>query len=311
MDLSKGLTRFGLTTKRSAMKKSIQLAVLSVFVTITVESQVLDFNDVSAIINNSGQFFNNPVAQTAGYEIPKSSWLNAIYAASLWCAATDANGQLHLAAMRYGQVGNHFFPGPFSSTINYTSASYLSEYGTSIWQVTKVEVQNHMANYSSSGYVMPVGIATWPGNGISGAGIAQNLAPFVDMNNNGIYEPMLGDYPDIRGDMTVYTIMNDAANLHTETGGEIIGIEVHTMAYQYFSTDYLNNTTFLHYRVFNRGTLSYSNFKLGMWWDPDVGNPSDDYVGCDTVNNMMYVYNADNNYENSGPAQGYGANPPA
>lgn len=131
------------------------------------------------------------------------------------------------------------------------------------------------------------------------------------MNNNNIYEPLLGDYPDIRGDLAIYTIMNDAKGQHLETGGQIMGIEIHTMAYQYLSNDYFNNTTFLHYRVFNRGAHDYANFKFGIWWDPDLGNPMDDYVGCDTLNNMMFVYNSDNLDESSNSNLGYGISPPA
>ncbi|MFA7273890.1 MAG: T9SS type A sorting domain-containing protein [Crocinitomicaceae bacterium] len=293
------------------MKKSLKYSLLLLIVTFNLQAQLLDFNNVGASLNTNGILFHQQGTNTPGYEIPKNSGLKAIYAASLWCGAEDVNGNLHLAAMRFGQNGNDFFPGPFSSTNDYTATAYTSAYGTSVWHVTYGEIQNHISNYATPGYVMPTGIATWPGNGIAGAGVAQNLAPFIDLNNNGLYEPMLGEYPDIRGDAAYYMIMNDSKNLHTETGGERMGIEVHTMAYQYLSTDYLNLTTFLHYRVFNRGIISYPNFKLGMWWDPDLGNPLDDYVGCDTIQNMMYVYNADNVDESAVGTIGYGMNPPA
>tara|TARA_R110000737_G_scaffold282322_2_gene288975 strand:+ start:17507 stop:19132 length:1626 start_codon:yes stop_codon:yes gene_type:complete len=295
------------------MKNSIQLVILFTFFYLFVGAQSTDLagNDVSARINTNGVLFMKTGVLNAGYEIPKNSGLNAIFAASLWCSAVDANGGLRLAAMRFGQQGADFFEGPYSLTNDYTNSSYVSTYGNSIWQITAFEIQNHITNYTSSGYIVPTAIASWPGNGISGAGVAQNLAPFIDLNNNGIYEPSLGDYPDIRGDIAVYTIMNDAAGLHTETDGDKMEIEVHTMAYQYLTNDYRNRTTYLHYRVFNRGTLGYSNFKLGMWWDPDLGNPQDDYVGCDTLTNMMYVYNADNNDELSSSGPGYGLNPPA
>jgi hypothetical protein len=299
--------------KPNIMKNSIQLAIFFTFSYFFVGAQSIDLagNDVSARINTNGVLFMKTGVMVAGYEIPKNSSLNAIFAASLWCAALEANGGLRLAAMRFGQQGADFFAGPYSTTNDYSNSSYVSAYGNSIWQVTAFEIQNHIANYTSSGYVVPTAISSWPGNGISGAGIAQNLAPFIDLNNNGIYEPSLGDYPDIRGDIAVYTIMNDAAGLHTETGGDKMEIEVHTMAYQYLTNDYRNRTTYLHYRVFNRGTLSYSNFKLGMWWDPDLGNATDDYVGCDTLRNLMYVYNGDNNDQSAGAALGYGLNPPA
>lgn len=290
------------------MKKTLLLSLL--LSGGLCQAQNISINDVDAHIGNvPGRLFMNSVTGgSAGYEVPKGTGLHTIFAASLWCAAVDDTGALHVAAMRFGQSGADFFAGPYSTTDDYLDPNYVSEYGTSTWFVLKGEVQNHIANYAQLGYVMPSNIADWPGNGINSVGVATNLAPFVDNNNNGIYEPTLGEYPDIRGDQACYLIMNDVAAPHTETGGMPLGIEVHTMIYQYVTTDYLNRTTFLNYRIFNRGNNDYSNFKVSLWSDFDLGNGSDDYIGCDVTNNMMYIYNSFNN--DSGP-NGYGLNPPA
>ena len=45
---------------------------------------------------------------------------------------------------------------------------------------------------------------------------------------------------------------------------------------------------------------------MGLLVDADLGNYSDDYFGCDSSQNVMYFYNADNFDEN-----GYELNPPA
>ena len=34
---------------------------------------------------------------------------------------------------------------------------------------------------------------------------------------------------------------------------------------------------------------------LSYWTDDDLGNANDDYVGCDTLLNLGYTYNGDNN----------------
>ena len=47
---------------------------------------------------------------------------------------------------------------------------------------------------------------------------------------------------------------------------------------------------------------------MGQWVDADVGNFSDDYVGCDTVRGLGFCYNGT---AVDGTANGYGANPPA
>jgi|LauGreDrversion4_2_1035121.scaffolds.fasta_scaffold1298218_1 hypothetical protein len=81
--------------------------------------------------------------------------------------------------------------------------------------------------------------------------------------------------------MASYVILNDDS-IHTESNGNSLGVEVHIMIYQYASTDFLNNTTFLNFREFNRGIHSYNNFKVAMYVDADLGCYGDDFVGCDS-----------------------------
>lgn len=121
---------------------------------------------------------------------------------------------------------------------------------------------------------------------------------------------MDGDYPDVRGDEASYIILNDSKGIHTETHGDPLNIEVHIMASQYASTDFLDSTTFLNVRVFNRGGELYSNVKFGLFMDGDIGYPSDDYFGCETNKDMMYFYNGDN-FDGFGASSSYGLNPPA
>ena len=58
-------------------------------------------------------------------------------------------------------------------------------------------------------------------------------------------------------------------------------------------------------RIFNRGALSFANFKCGFFMDADLGGYNDDYIGCDSTLNLMYTYNSDNTDSE------YGINPPA
>lgn len=290
--------------------KKILLSVMA-FCSATSFSQNLDFNTVRAGTGSNGLLFLDANTLGPSYEVPSGSGNHTIFSAGLWCAAIDDTGGLHVAAARFNQNGQDYFQGPFSSSNSYQDAAYQAAYGTSTWTISKAEIQSHISGYTQPGYIPAANIASWPGNGVGGLGIAQNLAPFVDVNNNGVYEPLLGDYPDIRGDQAVYKIMNDAADLHTETGGLPLGIEVHTMYYQYASTDYLDSTTFLNIRVFNRGIIDYDHFKLAVYADLDLGNPGDDFIGCDSIQNLMYVYNGDNNDQNSGNSFGYGIDPPA
>jgi hypothetical protein len=64
----------------------------------------------------------------------------------------------------------------------------------------------------------------------------------------------------------------------------------------------------MRYYVKNFSLNTYSNLRLGLWTDFDLGNAVDDYVGTDVGLNMFYVYNGD--IDDETPA-GYGLNPPA
>ncbi|MEY4895097.1 MAG: hypothetical protein RL751_1923, partial [Bacteroidota bacterium] len=131
--------------------------------------------------------------------------------------------------------------------------------------------------------------------------------PYIDLNQNGIYEPVLGDYPDIRGDEAVYIIMNDASY---QPDGNELQIELHVMFYQFSAGNYLNNTTFMHLKGINRSTINYFNYNQAIYLDYDLGNYSDDHIGCSPERNMLFVYNGDDNDQTDAGQIGYGANPP-
>jgi hypothetical protein len=45
------------------------------------------------------------------------------------------------------------------------------------------------------------------------------------------------------------------------------------------------------YKLINKGNKSLSNFFISLWFDPDVGSAGDDFVGCDTLNDIFFSYN--------------------
>src|ERR1051326_191242 len=131
------------------------------------------------------------------------------------------------------------------------------------------------------------------------------MAPFYDMNGDGIYNPYDKDYPLIPGDQAVYFIYNDNLRgaIHGQTNGQHLGTEIHGMAYAFACTadSALNNTIFINYTIINRSLVTYYNCYVGMWTDFDIGYSGDDYVGCDVSRNAFYAYNGNNNDGNGGP----------
>lgn len=208
----------------------------------------------------------------------------------------------------FSHIHTDFIPGPVAldtSSINYKKKYYR------VWKVNKTDIDYHMSNYNSMGYTMPEVIQNWPGNGDINNGEAHILAPFADLNENGIYEPSQGEYPYIRGDQAVFFMYNDNIE-HTESHGIKFKAEVHGMMYAFNqpADSALWNTVFLTYDVINRSDTSYHNVYLGLWTDLDIGDASDDYIGCDSILNYYYGYNSDEN-DGDGNGNTYGSHPPS
>ena len=182
-------------------------------------------------------------------------------------------------------------------------------------------------------YQIPSSILQWPGNFNIDLDYTQsydfNLAPFYDRNSDGVYNPADGDYPwydltnqiDCRtsrrvtlyGDYNMWWVFNDKGNIHTETSGDPIGMEIRAQAFAFATNDEVNSMTFYNYELINRSTQTLTNTYFGVYLDSDVGCSFDDYVGCDVQRGLGYCYNG-----NAVDAIGcgswttpIGANPPA
>jgi hypothetical protein len=265
-------------------------------------SSFADTNNIKANVMHSGDLFGT-------FEVPKGSGTNTIYASNIWIGALDAGANLHVSAQTYGQGGRDFNYGPIGTVMS--GPTYDNAY-KKVWRVSKATIQYHIANYTNTNYIVPPSIANWPGNGNITNGESPKLAPYFDANNNNTYDPVNGDYPIIRGDLAVFFMMNDSSTAHTETGGVRLGFEVHGMVYEFASTSdsALWNTVFVNYEIFNRSSLAYNNVFVGVWTDMDLGDYSDDFVGCDSTLQLYYTYNGDAQDGNGGPGS-YGVYPPA
>lgn len=324
----------------------------------------MDFNDVSAFIEQGGSMFQNRQVPVAAYEVPKGSGLRAIFAGALWMGGTDVNGQLKLAAVRF-RSGNDFWAGPLS--VNPGSGNYDPRFpvgddavrpfgGANInpdqcvaydqfYTIRKAEViqfniwwecKNGIAVEGCDDVVEPSAdvlnrIYDWPAHGRLDLQQDYYLAPFYDRDGDGNYDPLnQGDYPwyddilgrddilcgidrriSLFGDETHWWVFNDKGNIHTETGGDPIGMEIRAQAFAFATTDEVNRMTFYNYELINRGTQTLFNTYFSQYLDADIGNSQDDYAGCDVSRGLGYMFNGELFDQTNGGNLGYGDNPPA
>lgn len=271
----------------------------------------LDVNEVNCRINSFGlQFWDLVSGFQANYEVPAGSGKSTIFSESLWVGGLDENDQLCLAAERYRQMGTDFFPGPLMDSLAYPS--YTEADWNKVWKLSSDEIAFHREHWQDDGYNPIENIAAWPGNGNEDLGQAALLAPFYDWDGDGIYNPLAGDFPLIKGDQAIFTIVNDARDIHTETFGKTMGIEVQTSYYAYDEPDdsTLKYTTFADQYIINRSGHTYHDVYAANFMDFDLGNYSDDFLYSDTLLQSAIVFNGDDEDGTGGPGE-YGMHPPA
>lgn len=146
----------------------------------------------------------------------------------------------------------------------------------------------------------------------------QKGAPFYDMNENGAMD--LGEEPGlVDADQVVWLVANDLNPELTKGlyGSPPIGLEMQVTLWAYSNPELLRNMIFKRVRLIYKGTAStpanahIDSMFIGQWSDPDLGDAADDFVGCDTLLSLGYVYNSrpqDSEYDvfrRSPPAIGY------
>jgi len=292
-------------------------------------SAELAVNNVRTIIySGSDMWWDLFGGGNAWYLVPKvedrTKGANSNFAGNVWFGGLDVGGQLKIAAQTYRQSGVDFWTGPLSTIDASTTADVCQKYDK-IFKLTRTEVDNFVL----SGGPVTTNIKEWPGNGDISLNHDPNLAPYVDVDGSGSYEPEAGDYPfydvyntgdkdnlgvckaRVFGDETLWWVYNDNGSNHVSTGGKAIGMEIRAQAFAFKTTDEINNMTFYNYQLINRSSFALLNTYMTVWTDADLGYYKDDYIGCDVQRGLGYIYNGDNIDESVAGTPGYGIYIPA
>ncbi len=278
----------------------------------------INANNLNAYALVHGDMWWEPQTAHNGCFFPNGSKKNIQFAAALWMSGYDAAGQLHVAAQTYRQDGNDYWPGPLDGSGNLDYAA--SEKWAKIWKVTRAEINTYRATVFHTPSNTPESILTWPGKGNTQArgnggvvlDIATEMAPFVDLDGDGNYEPLKGDYPDIKGEQGLWWVFSDNGPTHSQSDGNPLKVEVHAFAYAYKRGTLIDNVVYYDYTVVNKSPNDYHDFRLALWDDVALGYYLDNYLGFDSGHRMGIAYNATNvDGASAGvPSNAYGAKPP-
>ncbi len=143
----------------------------------------------------------------------------------------------------------------------------------------------------------------WPGS---------DGAPFYDVNGDGTYDATV-DIPGIPGALQTIWINYDDERPPIY-GSERIGLYLQETYWAYAQPDSISSVIFKKVDIIYEGTWSsgpgayIDSMYICQWVASYVGNHEDDFAGTDTLLNLGYVYNSDN--EDSEYSQ-FGLTPPA
>ena len=255
--------------------------------TSVIQQVGLSPNNISTFFYNSGIFNQDRrVANSPGFEWPKGTGKFACFSSGL-SILTKIEGVLKEAACLY--------LGEYSSGYINNSSSIPVAMTNSDFKIYKVSVGDNAGNnpdYANWYKMVPYG------------------APFDDVNHNGVYDNGI-DKPGVKdAASTLFACLTDgfpeshAGNEGFGGGTAPVFCEVHFTAWAYNSIG-VEDVQFMKWVVINKSNKAWDSTYFGLGADSDLGYPNDDYIGCDTIRNMGYCYNADNDDAS------YGANPPA
>lgn len=244
-----------------------------------------------------------------------------LFSSTFWLGGLDDASNIQIASHDYE---GGYMPGPLDNTGQVMVNGCLDF--NKIWRASRYEVEVHIADWQDNASIdNPVGLSllTWPAKGnpffqqYNGFALPnQALAEFIDIDGDGLYNPMNGDYPTFDASLPgvvaedlLWWVQNNTSFLPGP-----IAIEIQNTAYAFHCSndDLPNHTNFLKKRLVNKGNASLNDAYLGFWADPDLGCANDDYIGCSPSLSTVYFYNADNNDDvwGCGNSMGYGSNPP-
>jgi len=230
-------------------------------------------------------------------QYPRNSRKCITHYAGIWVSAYDQSNHLHAAAAFHRSAGADLWPGPLDSAGN-TNAATIDKWART-WKVYQTQIDTFLSLATHTVTNTPQPILEWPaknnpyakGRNNQPLVVNRNLAPFVDADNNGSYDPLAGDYPLIKGDEMIWWIINDNGTTHNVTHGLPLKIEIQNAAYAFRSGTNMDNVVFQEFQLNNRSTNDYDSMRVAMNMDFDLGYAFDDYIGFDSAYRIGYVYN--------------------
>ncbi|QQS37301.1 MAG: T9SS type A sorting domain-containing protein [Ignavibacteriales bacterium] len=253
--------------------------------------QTISINQLKMIISNDGMGSYNPETGGAGLFWPGGKLADKPLA---------TNDGLYWV----GKIGDSVFAGASAYNTSYQPGKILStgladDPSTQHYRVYKINKQWESYPYGSEREKLEKDFIEWP---------VEDGAPFYDSNNDGRFEKGI-DEPLFYGDEQLWFVANDlfAAQTIYSTGTFPAGVEMQVLIYAFKYAGLFENTLIKVYRLINKGGRTLDSLYIGYFAEAVLGDPNDNFAGCDTILNLGYFYNANpvDTLYSQPPAVGY------
>lgn len=245
--------------------------------TVDLAKQV-DVNQVGMVVTNVGTNGYDYNAVEAGLEFPRGSGKHVVFSSGLWLSGNFVTSP----RLALGGYSEEFLPGAVIDGVE-------DEPNNPDYRTYKLD-----RSYAST-VDRDAALAEWNAGAVPHGAQPMGIRP----------DGTLGMNPD----QLLWNVYNDLdAGTHHNPAGRTapLAVEVQQAVYAFNQPGALEHTVFLRFRIINRNIIPLTDFRIGMWVDPDIGAAFDDLTGCDPATNLAYAYNS-----SAAPDSVYGANPPA
>ncbi|MGB3077507.1 MAG: hypothetical protein WBB31_00395, partial [Saprospiraceae bacterium] len=270
---------------------------------------VFQANRIGALFFPQGEKFFD--LEHEYFKVPYTSEASpsTIFACAPWISGY-INGEVRAACQTYlSFTGQDFNTGPLITDAQ-IPVDLCGKFDH-VWEISNGDIFSHIADYETDHFIDDTipSVFGWPAQGnkyffrFNGFELPAEhkggWAEFEDLNQNGNYDPDLGEYPIVRlkghpyiPTEIMWMVFNDQG-IHGLTASSPLGIEIQLTVFGFNCQDnaVLNNALFNTYKVINQNAVAIDSMFFGLFTDYDLGCAEDDYMGCDSSRNTEFVYN--------------------
>jgi hypothetical protein len=265
---------------------------------------MIDVNNLQMFVTNIGSFAMDlglllETAKNDGLYFPAGTEKTCIFSAGIWVGG-KVNDEIRLAIGAYETP--EYVPGP------------ADENGQAQTDIERYKVYKIRKDSSSWNNPSKSGIETSSGIPYLRLDSIRHYDDWQAWKDEAVLDgaPLdtLGN-PLLSGDQTLWAVYNDGGEHgYSSYGGATasLGVELQSTFFGFDLPGALGNTIFIKWIVINKSSDMIDSAYIAIWADPDVGDASDDLVGCDTALSMGYAYNGtntDSKYSSEPPAVGF------